>query len=194
MKNIPNILSAFRIALVGLFVYLFSREHYTYALLVFVSAFLTDILDGYLARHYNWVTDLGKLLDPIADKLLVLSALVCILIRKSGEPFFLVLFILVLVKESLMMAGAVLMLKNRDIAYADWYGKSATGLFAAGIVLTLLDFAIVGIRLEAWCIAILSVAVALSYLALIHYAKSQLLSSRTKDDDETDNSEDNMEK
>ncbi|MDO4543019.1 MAG: CDP-alcohol phosphatidyltransferase family protein [Clostridia bacterium] len=180
MKHIPNILSVFRIALAGLFIYLFIRYEYTYALIVFATAFFTDILDGYLARKFNWISDTGKLLDPVADKLLVVGALICILIRKSGEPFYLVVFVLVVVKEALMLAGAAIMLKKKDVAYADWYGKSATGLFAMGIVLTLLDFAIAGVRLEAWCIGFLSAAVALSYLALIHYAKSQMFADKSE--------------
>lgn len=174
MKNIPNILSVFRILLVGLFIYLFAEKMYVWALIVFASAFFTDVLDGYLARRFNWITNVGKLLDPLADKLLVLAALVCILIAKSSAPFYFVIFILVLVKESLMLIGGMLMLKNKAVAQADWYGKTATGLFAVGIVLTLLDITFPHIYFEPWAIGVLSIAVALAYFAMMHYAMTQM--------------------
>lgn len=186
MKNIPNILSVFRIALVAVFVYLFAEQYYAYALIVFATAFFTDVLDGFLARKFNWITDVGKLLDPIADKLLVIAALVCILIAKQSEPFYLVIFILVLVKESLMVVGGILMLKNKTVAHADWYGKIATGLFAGGIVLMLLDITFPSVNFSPWAIGVLSIAVALSYCAMMHYAMTQMLhhSNKEKTEDE----------
>lgn len=174
MKNIPNILSAIRIVLVGLFVYLFLNDRYVDALITFVVAFLTDVLDGYLARRFNWITNVGKLLDPIADKLLVIAALCCILVAKSANPVYLVLFILVLVKETLMIIGGLVMLKKKVVVYSDWYGKTATGLFSLGIVMTLVDIALPSIGLNPWCIGVLIIAVALAYFAMVHYAMTQL--------------------
>ena len=187
MKHIPNILSAFRIVLVGVFAWLFLTskiahpQNYWWALGVYVLAFLTDVLDGFLARTFNWITPVGKLLDPLADKLMAVTALVVILIAKAraGEDYgiYLALFVLVAVKEGLMLAGGLFMLRRRKVAYSDWYGKTATGLFAFGIVLTLLSFPIDSI--QPWNIAVLSAAVALSYSSMAHYAKSQLFVPRT---------------
>lgn len=187
MKHIPNILSAFRIVLVGVFAWLFLTskiahpQNYWWALGVYVLAFLTDVLDGFLARTFNWITPVGKLLDPLADKLMAVTALVVILIAKAraGEDYgiYLALFVLVAVKEGLMLAGGLFMLRRRKVAYSDWYGKTATGLFALGIVLTLLSFPIDSI--QPWNIAVLSAAVALSYFSMAHYAKSQLFVPRT---------------
>ncbi len=187
MKHIPNILSAFRIVLVGVFAWLFLTakiahpQNYWWALGVYVLAFLTDVLDGFLARTFNWITPVGKLLDPLADKLMAVTALVVILIAKAraGEDYgiYLALFVLVAVKEGLMLAGGLFMLRRRKVAYSDWYGKTATGLFAFGIVLTLLSFPIDSI--QPWNIAVLSAAVALSYFSMAHYAKSQLFVPRT---------------
>lgn len=187
MKYIPNILSAFRIVLVGVFAWLFLTskiahpQNYWWALGVYVLAFLTDVLDGFLARTFNWITPVGKLLDPLADKLMAVTALVVILIAKAraGEDYgiYLALFVLVAVKEGLMLAGGLFMLRRRKVAYSDWYGKTATGLFAFGIVLTLLSFPIDSI--QPWNIAVLSAAVALSYFSMAHYAKSQLFVPRT---------------
>lgn len=187
MRHIPNILSGFRILLVGAFAWLFLTNaiphpnNYWWALGVFVLAFATDVLDGFLARTFDWVTPVGKLLDPLADKLMTVTALIVILIAKAmngGEyGIYLALFILAAVKEVLMLIGGMLMLKQRKVAFADWYGKTATGIFALGIALTLLSFPVPAV--QPWNIAILSAAVALSYFAMAHYAKTQLFVKRT---------------
>ena len=188
MKHIPNILSSLRIVMVGVFAWLFlttripAPDHYLWALGVFVLAFLTDVLDGFLARTFNWISPTGKLLDPLADKLMAITALVVILIGKVGKSLFwvyLALVILVGVKEVLMLIGGMIMLKQRKVAYSDWYGKTATGLFAIGIALTLLSFVFDSI--EPWNIAMLSASIGLSYVALAHYARTQLFVPRTEE-------------
>ena len=181
MKHIPNILSSLRIAMVGVFAWLFLTAkiphpaNYLWALGVFVLAFVTDVLDGFLARRFNWVTPIGKLLDPLADKLMSITALIVILIGKWNGSLFWIYFALVIlvgVKEILMVVGGMIMLKQRKVAYSDWYGKTATGLFAFGTVLTLLSFIVDAI--EPWNIAVLSASIGLSYVALAHYARTQL--------------------
>ena len=188
MKHIPNILSSLRIVMVGVFAWLFLTtriphpDNYLWAMGVFVLAFLTDVLDGFLARTFNWVSPVGKLLDPLADKLMMVTALVVILIGKSDSDLFwiyLVLVSLVVVKESLAVIGGMIMLKKHKVAYSDWYGKTATGLFTAGTVLTLLSFVLDAI--EPWNIAVLSAAVGLGYVALVHYARTQLFAPAESD-------------
>ena len=95
------------------------------------------------------------------------------------------LVILIMVKEALMIAGGLIMLKQRKVAYSDWYGKTATGLFAIGIVMTLLSFVVE--EIEPWNIAVLAAAIALSYVALAHYAKTQLFRPREEEPDEEEN-------
>ena len=190
MKHIPNILSSIRIVMVGVFAWLFLTakiphpQNYLWALGVFVLAFVTDVLDGFLARTFNWITPVGKLLDPLADKLMAITALIVILIRKwEGSLFwiYLTLVILVIVKEILMVIGGMIMLKQRKVAYSDWYGKTATGLFAFGTVLTLLSFVIESV--EPWNIAVLSASIGLAYVALAHYARTQLFKPREEKPD-----------
>jgi cardiolipin synthase len=186
MKHIPNILSSLRIVMVGVFAWLFCSAYpdhpmrYWWALGVFVLAFLTDVLDGFLARTFNWVTPVGKLLDPFADKLMAITALVVILIAKAQQHdlfwIYFALVILVAVKEILMMIGGLIMLRQRKVAYSDWYGKTATGLFAIGMVLTLLSFTIP--QIEPWNIMVLSASIGLSYVAMAHYARTQMFSPR----------------
>lgn len=170
MRHIPNILSFIRLLLVGVFVWLCLTGRYVAALSVFVFAFFTDVLDGRLARRYNWISNIGKLLDPLADKCMTVAALVCVAVLKQKAVYY-VLFILMAVKELLMVAGGIFMIRRRVVAVADGIGKFATGLFAVGIVLSLVSLFESGV--EPWNICILCAATVLSYMALIHYGVRQ---------------------
>jgi cardiolipin synthase len=171
MKQLPNILSGLRLVLVGVFVWLFRAGRYMPALSVFVFAFFTDVLDGQIARANGWVTNLGKLLDPFADKMMTLAALICIYLGRQNNTYLL-LFLLMAVKEGLMIAGGLFMAKRSVVAMADWPGKIATGLFAVGVMLSLLSF--LSLQVEPWNLYILGAATAVSYFALIYYAATQL--------------------
>ena len=132
LKYIPNILSMIRLMLVPVFVYLFFA-HYEkqiyLPLFVFAFAGMTDIIDGYLARRNNWITNLGKFLDPLADKLLQCSVLVCFMIKKIVPWWLAGMFIL---KELFMMCGALIVLKKIKVTVkSHWYGKFTTGVFYA---------------------------------------------------------------
>ena len=81
MRHIPNILSALRILMVGVFIYFFTKAQYFACLITYITAFLTDLLDGFLARRNHWISNVGKVLDPLADKLMLLTALVCFATR-----------------------------------------------------------------------------------------------------------------
>ena len=75
--TVPNILTILRLLLVGVFLYLFLwAENYVAAVVVYCVAAVTDVVDGYIARHYNQITDFGKVMDPLADKLLVSAAMI----------------------------------------------------------------------------------------------------------------------
>lgn len=178
MKNIPNILSVLRILMVGAFAYLFLIGQSTTALFVYVLAFCTDVLDGYLARRNGWITNAGKLLDPLADKLLIVTVLICIYIGKR-ESAYLILFMLSAVKELLMVIGGFILFRRNTVVYADWFGKIATGVFAAGIVLSLLSFRF--LAFHTWDFAVLLVATILSYVAMGHYALQNFLASKRKE-------------
>ena len=171
MRHIPNILSAFRLVLVGVFVWLFRAGKYLPALCVFALAFFTDILDGYLARKNGWVSNLGKLLDPLADKLMTVAALSCIYFAKR-HAVYLVLFLLMAVKELLMLAGGLFMVRRKVTAYAGWPGKLATGLFAVGIALALLS--LLPLDVGNADMAVLTAAACCSLYALFYYATHQL--------------------
>lgn len=170
MRHIPNILSFLRLVLVGLFVWLFLEGRYLPALSAFLFAFFTDVLDGELARRNGWISNLGKLLDPLADKIMTLAALICIYLGKR-EGVYLLLFAVMLVKELLMLVGGFLLAGRNIVVAASWPGKLATGLFAVGIVLTLVSF--LPAQVEPWNKVILCAAAALSCYALVYYAATQ---------------------
>ncbi|MBO4384573.1 MAG: CDP-alcohol phosphatidyltransferase family protein [Clostridia bacterium] len=172
MRHIPNILSCLRVLMVVAFIILFIKQYYTVCLILYVLAFLTDVLDGYLARKFNWISNFGKLVDPFADKFMLLSALACLFF--AGE-FPLYLLIVLLVKELLMVIGGLFLLRKRKVAvYADMWGKAATGLFFASVTLTLVNLVLASNDLPCipkWMLTILYVAaIAISVFSLFHYA------------------------
>ncbi len=136
---IPNILSVFRILLIPIFVYLFMCDGYKGMLCgggVFLLAGITDVADGFLARRYSWTSDVGKLLDPLADKLMQIAAIICLYLREL-IPIWLILTIVA--KELLMIAGATLILKRGNIyVHSNWYGKLGTTVFYAVVVIIIL--------------------------------------------------------
>ena len=176
MRHIPNILSGLRLVMVVVFILFFVRAQYLWAMATYLLAFVTDILDGYLARRNNWVSDVGKVLDPLADKLMLMTALVCFW-TVGWLPAILV--IVVVVKELIMIIGGAIFYKHNIVVYADWYGKLATGFFSVGVVATLL--ANFWTWLRPWNVVILCVAAVMAIVALIHYV-SQRFSKKGKPD------------
>lgn len=130
-NTIPNWLCFLRIALIPIFSILFIKEHYIIAFVLMIIAAVTDLLDGKIARKYNMVSNLGKILDPIADKLSQV-AIVIILIFKfwSFEGILKYLLFLFIAKELIMViAGAVLLAKGMRPVAAEMWGKVATTVF-----------------------------------------------------------------
>ena len=137
LKNIPNMLSVLRIILVFVFVFcffFFDEDHI--ALLVFLLAGLTDVIDGYLARRNNWITKLGKILDPFADKLMQCTVLVCLLIDGLIPWWFVVPFF---AKELFTLIAGFCVIKKRDVAVVSkWYGKLTVCIFYATIAASII--------------------------------------------------------
>ena len=132
LKNIPNILSMIRICLVFVFVAVFFMGKTYTALFVFLLAGATDVVDGYLARRNNWVTNLGKSLDPFADKLMQCTVLVCLCIKRFIPLWFVIPFI---AKELFLLIISLVVIKRRSVVVVSkWYGKLAVCLFYLTIV------------------------------------------------------------
>lgn len=125
--TIPNALSVFRILLIPPFVFYFLAQQWRPAGMVLVASGLTDLVDGYIARRFHQITELGKLLDPLADKLTQAAVAICMAIAEPVLVPFLAVFV---VKETVMIAAAcVLLKKKKRPTAAKWYGKAATAMF-----------------------------------------------------------------
>ena len=136
LKNIPNVLSIIRICLVFVFVALFFNDMVIPALIVFLVAGATDVVDGYLARKYNWITNLGKILDPVADKLMQCTVLICLYIGGYIPIWFVIPFF---VKEFCTLLLSFIVIKRRSVTVVStWYGKFTVCLFYATIALSIL--------------------------------------------------------
>ena len=123
----PNLITLTRILLLPVFIWMYFSVGSTPAFFLVAVIAMTDVVDGYIARKYNMVTELGQLLDPIADKLIQLSVVFCLAIDEVIPIWFLVI---VLVKEvSMVIGGAVLYKKIEVINQAKWFGKLATFAF-----------------------------------------------------------------
>ena len=133
-KNIPNILTMLRFVLIPFILYFLSIDNYILTFVFLTLSGITDVLDGFIARKFNFITDFGKLIDPLADKatqLLTLGALVL----KNIIPLW-ILGLLVL-KEFIMIAGASFLYGKELVVSSKWYGKLATVLIYVAIVCSL---------------------------------------------------------
>ena len=132
MKNLPNILTLVRIACAGVFAYFFVCHQYNACVITFIISMVSDVLDGAIARKYGCVSDLGKVLDPLADKITLLVVSVCF--YTEGWIIWPMLAA-VIIKESLMIIGGLIMLRSNVVAYSDRFGKASTVLFCASITM-----------------------------------------------------------
>ena len=167
-ENIPNILTIIRFILIPFIYMSVLTKHYLTALIIFTISALTDVLDGYIARKFNYITDIGKLIDPLADKLTQISLLLSLTLLKI-LPLW--IFAVVFIKELVLVISASVLYSKKDVVvYSKWYGKLATTLFYLAIVCSLIinQFNIVmtfRIDLYLYYLAILA-----TVFALIMYA------------------------
>lgn len=167
ISNLPNILSFLRIAFVGVFIYFFIQNMLMWALFIFVLAAFTDFLDGFIARKYNLITDLGKFLDPLADKLMLITALIC-LYSRNMLPFW--VLVIVIAKEIIMITVGIFFYSKNFIIYSKIFGKLATFFFNIAVLLTFFKD-----KLYPLNEIVLFIAVALAILAMIQYGKDFVL-------------------
>ena len=129
--TIPNILCYIRFALVPVFIVMYIRaqepKQYLQAAAVVFASGLTDFFDGFIARQYNMVTELGKLIDPLADKL-TQASLIFVLVLKI-KWMFLLLILFVVMQLFMLIAGIVMLKKGKKLNGAKWFGKVSTTVF-----------------------------------------------------------------
>ena len=129
--NIPNCLCYFRILLIPVFLFVYFnaqwQHHYIIAAFILVLSGISDCLDGYIARKYNMITDFGKLIDPIADKLTQFTIAITLLFT---YPLAWVLLIIIVLKDGMLgIVGLYLYDYGLKIKGASWWGKIATAYF-----------------------------------------------------------------
>lgn len=136
MRQIPNLLSGLRIGMIPFFVWQMLAGNTLAAGLILLASGMTDTLDGNLARHFGWVSDLGKVLDPVADKLTQTAVSVCLMIR-IPELWF--LFGILILKDLIMLIlGGYLTRGGVKLEGARWFGKVSTVVFYAVMILIVL--------------------------------------------------------
>lgn len=170
-RNIPNILSVIRILLVPLFVTVFFWNypvHVWHAILIFFTAGATDVADGWLARRYGWSSDLGKILDPLADKLMQCAALVSFYIKEIIPLWLLAAYI---AKELLIGAGALFVFRKLSVVVKScFWGKLAVCVFYASIaVLVLLKLYAAEPARSVCTVIVCAVMLCFALLALVQY-------------------------
>ena len=137
-KNLPNILTILRIAAVPVFILLYGRKSYAAALILFCLASLTDMLDGRLARKYDLVSNFGKIMDPLADKLLVYS--VFVLWVEEGVSYCPGWFLIIILFREFLIAGLRTVAAAEGIVIAaDVFGKIKTVSQMAAVIILLAE-------------------------------------------------------
>lgn len=176
--NVPNVLTMIRMLLIPVYWTLFMGGYRLIALAVFITASITDLLDGYIARKYQLVTNFGKLMDPLADKLMVLSVMLSLALR-GYVPW--APLIILLCKEGLMVLGGVVLLRKGVVVYAEKIGKIAQAFVVSALILSFFAPEFEGLGFPVHWV-VLGCAVLLTLCALMFYARSALrLYKKTED-------------
>jgi len=177
--NLPNKLTLLRILLVPVFIFvmlvpIFGDASKWVALAIFAVACFTDFLDGKIARKYNLITNFGKFMDPLADKLLVCSALV-VLVGLGKTPSW---FVAIIIAREFVVSGLRLIaVDNGIVIAASWWGKFKTAFQMTFIVLLIADLPFLGLvtTILFW------LTLALTLISMIDYLwKNRSVISQTK--------------
>lgn len=130
-KHIPNALTIVRFILIPFIIVYIAQDKYIEAFIFLTISGLTDVLDGIIARKFNFITNFGKLIDPLADKTTQVSILVTLALKDIIPMWILVI---VFIKEFVMVAGASFLYGKELVVSSKWYGKLSTVLFYLAIV------------------------------------------------------------
>lgn len=135
--TIPNIISMFRIALIPFILWVYCGvQNYTVAMILIIISGLSDIVDGKIARKFNMVSNFGKFLDPVADKMTQGTLIICLISRYKWMIALIIFFVL---KEAVMFLAGYIVFKNTDsVNSAKWHGKLSTVVLYAVMFVLLL--------------------------------------------------------
>lgn len=177
--TLPNILSFLRICMIPFIVWFYCvKEEFGIAGCILILSGITDVVDGFIARHFNMVSDFGKALDPIADKLTQGVMLICLIFR---FPLMIVPLIVLSLKESFMIVTNFLVIQKTGVVPgANWHGKVATALLYSMMILHTFWFEIPK-HVSNILIYACAVMIALSFLL---YGKKNINTLERKNDNE----------
>ena len=166
--NLPNKLTIMRVILIPFFVFFLLLPYFPaygnyIAVAIFIVASLTDMLDGKIARKYNLVTNFGKFMDPLADKLLVCSAMICF-VELDKLPAWMV--IIIIAREFIISGFRLVASDNGIVIAASWWGKSKTISQMIMIILLIADIPALSVlnTVLIWVALILTVVSLIDYL------------------------------
>jgi len=160
--NLPNKLTIFRVILVVPFVVLLLAGYNWTPLAIFVIAAITDLIDGKIARKYGLVTNFGKFMDPLADKLLVCSALIC-LIQLDRIPAWIV--IVIIAREFIISGFRLIASDNGVVIAANMWGKYKTTFQMIMVILMIANISALQLLTEV----VMWIATALTIISLVDY-------------------------
>lgn len=171
--NIANMLTIFRLILIPVYIFIFFSDitnSFLYSVTIFLLAGFTDILDGYLARKYKLVTKVGIALDPLADKLMLITVLASLVIK-----FYSPIWILVIVtsKEIFMICCGILLYKSGTVIPSNRFGKVSTILFYISILVLAFN--------DSIGLLLLYISVGATLIALVNYFIVYTKNKKTKE-------------
>lgn len=194
--TIPNLLTVIRVFLVPVFAYLFLKGEYIWAVTMLFFSGLSDFLDGKIARAFNQVSDLGKVLDPVADKLTQITLAVLLFIKFNGSSnktlvAYSWIFLVFLIKEVIMViGGGALLLMNLRPSPAEVYGKIATFVFYSVMILLIAFAPEFGAFKDIWemnatlLVILVAVSAILTIVAFLSYLPGTIKQFKTKQNPE----------
>ena len=162
--TIPNLMTLIRIILIPIFIVLYIKEQYIAALVVIAVSWLSDIADGFVARNFDQVSELGKMFDPLADKLTQLAMIFCLAYR---YPLMWLMFGLFIVRDlTQIVLGSMVLAVKDEVNSANWFGKLSTGsVYIVTIIL------IVWFNIPLWLAnTFIGISIGFIFLSMIAYA------------------------
>ena len=170
--NLPNKLTTFRVILIPFFVFFMLAPNMTginnyIAVAIFIVASLTDLLDGKIARKYNLVTNFGKFMDPLADKLLVCSAMICLI--QTGQLAAWIV-VIIIAREFIISGFRLIASDNGVVIAASYWGKFKTVFQMTAVVLLIFNIPALSVLTSA----VLWIAVILTVVSLVDYVAKNI--------------------
>ncbi len=161
---IPNILTTIRLIIIPFFAYfILVKENFWVAAVLFLLSGITDVVDGWIARRYNMITDVGSVYDPLVDKLMQITSVVCLAFK---EIIPIGIICVVAVKEISMIVVGIVLYTKKMVVHSNWYGKAATVIFYI-VISALIIFPGIGEIAKTLLLAVLLIALVMAAMGYL---------------------------